>query len=169
MCSTTTRNLDYRVHIAEPRASYVNRPPLVADASVIAGALFGVGGRAEAVALLHGRALHAPHLLDHELASVGMKKLQREGLPSAIIAAALEIYARLPIERHAVDADALVVIAERYDLTAYDAAYICVAAQLSAPLATLDDKLAAAAHAYLIADRQIHEPARSVGHALNAD
>jgi len=147
------------LHVAEPKAAYVNRPPLVTDASVIAAALFGEGGRAEAVALLHGRALHAPHLLDQEIASVGLKKLRREKLPGGVIAAALQAYAQLPIERHAVDAEALVVIAERYGLTAYDAAYLYVAEQLTAPLATLDDKLAAAAHAYLTADRQVHEPA----------
>jgi len=169
MCSATTRDLGYRLHVAEPKAAYVNRPPLVMDASVIAAALFGEGGRAEVIALLHGRALHAPHLLDHEIASVGLHKLRREKLASGVIAAALQAYARLPIERHAVDVGALVVIAERYDLTAYDAAYIYVAEQLAAPLATLDDKLAAAAHAYLVADRQVHEPARSVGHPLNTD
>jgi predicted nucleic acid-binding protein len=159
MPSATTRGADYRLHVAEPRAAYVNRPPLVTDASVIAAALFGEGGRAEATALLHGRTLHAPHLLDHEIASVGLKKLRREGLPAAVIAAALQAYARLPIERHAVDVEALVIIAERYGLTAYDAAYLYVAEQLTAPLATLDDKLAAAAHAYLTTESQIHEPA----------
>ena len=88
----------------------------------------------EAVALLHGRALHAPHLLDQEIASVGLKKLRREKLPGGVIAAALQAYAQLPIERHAVDAEALVVIAERYGLTAYDAAYLYVAEQLTAPV-----------------------------------
>jgi predicted nucleic acid-binding protein len=48
-------------------------------------------------------------------------------------------------------------IAERYRLTAYDAAYLCVAEQLGAPLATLDGKLAEAARAYLTSERQVHE------------
>jgi len=132
---------------------------LVADASVVAAALFGEDARPEAIALLHGRTLHAPYLLDHEIASVGLKKL-RDKLPGDIVAAALQAYARLPIERHSVDAEALVVIAERHGLTAYDAAYLYVAEQLNAPLATLDDELAAAARAYLTAERAVHEPAR---------
>ena len=158
MPSASAIRTPYRLHVAEPRAAYGSRPPLVTDASVIAAALFGESGRAEATALLHGRALHAPHLLDHEIASVGLKKMRREHVPASAIATALQAYARLPIERHAVDADVLVAIAERYRLTAYDAAYLFVAEQLAAPLATLDEQLAAAARAYLTADRQVHEP-----------
>ena len=153
------RTATYRLHVAEPKAAYRHRPPLVVDASVVAAAVFGEHGRAEAEALLHGRSLHAPHLLDFEIASVGLKKLRREHLPLEAVAAALRAYAQLPFERHAVDAETLTLIAQRYRLTAYDAAYLCVADQLAAPLATLDDKLAEAARAYLSADRHVHEPA----------
>lgn len=148
----------HRLHVAEPKAAYLHRPPLVADASVIAAALFGEGGRDEAVALLHGRALHAPHLLDYEIANVGLKKQRREGVSGEAVATALQAYGRLPVERHAVDAATVVTIAQRYDLTADDAAYLYVAEQLIAPLATLDEKLATAARACLAADRQVHEP-----------
>jgi predicted nucleic acid-binding protein len=73
------------------------------------------------------------------------------------VAAALQAYAQLQIERHAVDAEATVRIAERYDLTAYDAAYLYVAQQLAAPLATLDGRLAAAARACLADPNKIHD------------
>jgi predicted nucleic acid-binding protein len=132
--------------------AYLNRPPLVVDASVIAAALFGEASHAEAIALLHGRSLHAPHLLDYEIASVGLKKLRREGVPTDIVAAALHAYGRLQVERHAVDAENIATVAQRHRLTAYDAAYLCVAEQLAAPLATLDDRLAEAARAHLTAD-----------------
>jgi predicted nucleic acid-binding protein len=147
------RETPHRLHVAEPKAAYLNRPPLVADASVIAAALFGEASRAEAIALLHGRALHAPHLLDYEIASVGLKKLRREAVPSELVAQALHAYARLPVERHAVDAETVAAVAERRGLTAYDAAYLCVAEQIAAPLATLDETLGAAARAHLSADR----------------
>ena len=147
-----------RLHVAEPGAAYLHRPPLVADASVIAAALFGEGGRDEAGALLHGRTLHAPHLLDCEIASVGLKKQRRESVSASQVSTALKAYARLPIERHGVDAAAMAAVAERYGLTAYDAAYLCVAEQLTAPLATLDAKLAVAARAYLMLDHEVHEP-----------
>ena len=83
-----------RLRIAEPRSAYLVRPALVADASVIAAALFGENGRAEALALLHGRTLHAPHLLDVEIASVGLKKLQREKLASVTPIASIAARAR---------------------------------------------------------------------------
>ena len=147
----------YRLHIAEPKGAYLHRPPLVTDASVIAAALFGESGRAEAIALLHGRALHAPHLLDLEIASVALKKLRREKLPREALAEALEAYARLPIARHAVDAAAILALAKTHGLTAYDAAYLHLAEQLAAPLATLDGRLAAAARIHLASDREVHE------------
>ena len=149
----------HRLRVAEPKSAYAQRPPLVADASVIAAAVFGEDGHGEAVALLHGRALHAPHLLDHEIASVGLKKLRRENIPAEVVAAALQAYGRLPVERHALDAETLVAVAQRFRLTAYDAAYLCLAEQLGTPLATLDEKLAAAAHAFLGAGGEVHEPA----------
>jgi predicted nucleic acid-binding protein len=147
-----------RLHIAEPRAAYLHRPPLVVDASIVAAALFDEDGRDEAAALLHGRTLHAPHLLDYEIANVGLKKQRRENVAAAALDSAFEAYARLSIERHAVDATAIAAVAARYELTAYDAAYLCVAEALMAPLATLDGKLAAAARAHLMREREIHEP-----------
>jgi predicted nucleic acid-binding protein len=64
----------------------------------------------------------------------------------------LQAYGRLAIERHEVDAEAIVAVARRYELTAYDAAYLVVAARLAAPLATLDEALATAARAHLAAE-----------------
>lgn len=148
----------HRLHVAEPPAAWLHRPPLVVDASVVAAAVYGERGRAEAEALLHGRALHAPHLLDCEIASVGLKRRRRDPASGGAVEAALETYARLSIERHAVDAAAVSGIALRYKLTAYDAAYLCVAEKLAAPLATLDGKLAAAARTHLARDREVHEP-----------
>ena len=148
----------HRLRVAEPRAAYLQRPPLVADASVLAAAVFEEQGRDEARALLLGRSLHAPHLLDFEIANVGLKKLTRDRMAPDTVAAALRAYGRLAIERHGVDAESMLSVVERYKLTAYDAAYLCVADQLGAPLATLDGKLAEAARTYLTIERQVHEP-----------
>lgn len=133
--------------------AYLNRPPLVADASVIAAALFSEAGHAEAFALLRGRSLHAPHLLDYEIASVGLKKLRGETVSSEALVAALHAYGQLQVERHAVDAQNVAAVAERHGLTACDAAYLCVAERLEAPLATLDEQLGNAARAHLTPDR----------------
>jgi predicted nucleic acid-binding protein len=148
----------HRLRVAEPSAAYLSRPALVVDASIFAAALFGEENRIEAEALLHARALHAPHLLDYEIAGVAVKKVSRENLPDSAVAAALRAYGRLPIERHAVDAEVLVALAQRYGLTAYDAAYLSVAERLAAPLATFDEKLAAAAQSLLRPRDEVHEP-----------
>jgi predicted nucleic acid-binding protein len=154
-----SRDRPVRLRVAEPKTAYLHRPALVTDASVIAAAVFAEDGHAEALALLHGRALHAPHLLDHEIASVGLKKLRRERVPHETIVAALQAYAGLAIERHAVDVETVVAIAVRHGLTAYDAAYLHLAEQLIAPLATLDERLATAARKHLAAADQVHEEA----------
>lgn len=146
-----------RLQIAEPGGAYLHRPPMVADASVVAAAVFAEAGCDEAAALLHGRTLHAPHLLDCEIANVGLKKQRRQGVSARGLAMALQAYARLPIERHAIDAVTVATLAARYELTGYDAAYLCVAEQLTAPLATLDAKLAEAARACLSVNGEVHE------------
>lgn len=142
-----------RLHIAESPAAYRRRPRLVADASVLAAAIFGDEEEREpALAFLQGRSLTAPHLVDCEMASVALKKLRRERLPEAAVEEALSLFASLDIERHAVAPEAIFALARRYDLTAYDAAYLWLAEHLEAPLATFDQALAEAARRHFRPD-----------------
>jgi predicted nucleic acid-binding protein len=101
--------------------------------------------------------LHAPYLLDSELSNVGLKKLRREELAVAAIGRALQAYTRLSIERHAVDAVEVFDLAQRYALTAYDAAYLWVAEHVGAPLATFDQRLAKAAREHLAGGDRVHD------------
>jgi predicted nucleic acid-binding protein len=162
------RGRSYRLRVAEPLSAYSHRPPLVVDASVLAAALFEERARAEAVALLHGRSLHAPHLIDFEIASVGLKKLTQDRVPRDAVAGALDAFRRVPIERHSVEVDRVIELARTYGLTVYDAAYLCVADELEAPLATLDGELGDAAHRHLTSAKQVHEP-RQGPRELTAD
>lgn len=136
------------LHVAEPPASYLQRPPLVVDCSVLSAALFDEPTRAQAVGLMSAKKLYAPTLLDSEMVSVALKK-HRAGWPEASIAQGLADYAAQDISRHAVDVQAQYALAERYRLSAYDAAYLWLASELRAPLATFDDKLAQAARTHL--------------------
>jgi predicted nucleic acid-binding protein len=135
--------------VAEPPAAYARRPRIVADATVLAAAVFAEGEWPQAVALLQGRALAAPHLVDYEMTNVALKKLRRGRLAGDTVAASLDAYSGLAIERHAVDPPAVLALAHRYDLTAYDAAYLWLAERLEAPLATFDAALARAAQDHL--------------------
>jgi predicted nucleic acid-binding protein len=136
------------IYVAEPPAAFNLRPPLVVDCSALSAVLFDEPERDEALARLIGRSLHAPNLLDHEIASVAVKKRRRD-LPADALAQALADYAAHDIALHPVDLVAQCELATRYELSAYDAAYLWLAAALKAPLATFDRRLAEAAQAHL--------------------
>jgi predicted nucleic acid-binding protein len=104
------------------------------------------------VALLHGRALAAPHLVDYEMTNVALKKLSRGHLALEAAASALDAYSALAVERHGIDPVAVLNLAQRYKLTAYDAAYLWLAERLESPLATFDAALARAARNHLAGD-----------------
>ena len=129
--------------IAEPAGRYATRPPLVADCSVLASVLFDEPDRDTAAAALRGHELYAPDLVDHELVSVAVKK-SRLGLEEVAMQGLADLK-RLQLTRCAVDVEAQRQLALRQGLTAYDAAYLWLAAELGAPLATFDAKLGAAA------------------------
>lgn len=137
-----------KLHVAEPPPAFLGRPPIVVDCSVLTAALFEETQRDEARRVLVGKTLHAPSLLDDEFANVAVKK-HRGGWPEAVIGDALADYLQQAIEFHRPDVQAQYALATRYGISAYDAAYLWLAASLQAPLATFDAKLAKAARAHL--------------------
>jgi predicted nucleic acid-binding protein len=136
------------LYVAEPRALWLARPPVVADCSVLAAMLFAEAQSDDAMALLAQRAVHAPTLLPFEMASVGLKK-RRAGATQAEVDAALTDFAEQRIELHPAPAAAVSALAAQYSLSAYDAAYLWLAAELDAPLLTFDQRLARAAQRHL--------------------
>ncbi len=135
------------LHIAEPPATYLARSPMVVDCSVISGLVFSEHWQALASERVADRALHAPYLLQAEVASVGVKK-SRHAQPQAAMDGLL-LFQSMDINLHPVRALEVFSLALRYQLSGYDAAYLWLAAELKAPLATFDKKLAAAAQAHL--------------------
>ena len=135
------------VFVAEPSTAYRLRQPLVVDCSLLAAVLFDEPERDEALDHMAGRELFAPHLLDFEIASVALKK-SRQGL-AEVAACALADYAVLSLKQEPVDLAAQVALALRYGLSTYDAAYLWLAAEIKAPLATLDRRLGEAAQRHL--------------------
>lgn len=134
------------LYVAEPPPRYLPLPPLVVDCSTLAGLVFNEEWRAQALERLQGRSLHAPNVLQAEIASVAIKK-QRRGEGHA--ATGLAEAARLDITLHRMDVQAVAALALQYNLSACDASYLWLAAELQCPLATFDDKLAKAAQAHL--------------------
>jgi predicted nucleic acid-binding protein len=142
-----------KLHVAEPPTSYSLLPRLVADATVLAALIFEEAEHLQAEALLRGRAVAAPNLVDYEMTSVALKKLRRDRLPAGTVIGALEDFAAFPLERHSVAGIAVLELAQRYKLSAYDAAYLWLSAELGVPLATFDDQLAEAATKHLRSDQ----------------
>lgn len=129
--------------VAEPAARYRVRLPLVADCSVLAAVLFDEPARDEAAEALAGRELCAPDLIDHELANVAVKKTGH--LPEQAIAQAFTDLAQLKLVRHRAQPLSQWRLAVQFGLSAYDAAYLALAADLKAPLLTFDRRLGEAA------------------------
>ncbi len=101
---------------------------------------------AEALSRLADDDALAPELLQHEIRSILLSAEQRGRIDGDLVHTALARFRALPLRLLTRSDDAEVVrVARRYQLSAYDAAYLALALLENAPLATLDRKLAAAA------------------------
>ncbi|HKM99905.1 MAG TPA: type II toxin-antitoxin system VapC family toxin [Candidatus Binataceae bacterium] len=117
----------------------------VADASVLAAWFFDEPNRTHAGALLEGFELYAPDLLPYELANVAWVKSRQMSAAADKIAEALADAMEFNIFMMPVKAAQLLTVARQLEVTAYDAAYICVARTIGCPIATFDRRLAKAA------------------------
>ena len=86
--------------------------------------------------------LHAPHLLDLEVAQVLRRYQQRGEIDAARGSEGLAILQALDLERYPHDVLLPRIWQLREVATAYDAAYLALAEALAAPLLTADAKLA---------------------------
>jgi predicted nucleic acid-binding protein len=89
--------------------------------------------------------LHAPHLIDIEVAQVIRRYASGGDLDEARGRAALTDLSDFPIRRYPHDFLLPRIWTLRNNLTAYDAAYVALAEALDAPLLTRDARLAGAA------------------------
>ena len=89
--------------------------------------------------------LHAPHVLDLEVANALRHCVDRGEIDERRGRAALADLADMPIERHPHRPLLERVWQLRHNLTAYDAAYLALAETLGAPVVTRDKALASVA------------------------
>jgi predicted nucleic acid-binding protein len=92
-----------------------------------------------------GQMLHAPHLLDVEIAQVIRRYAAKGEIESERGRAALADLADFPLLRYPHDFLLPRIWDLRNNLTAYDAAYVALAEALDMPLLTRDRRLAATA------------------------
>jgi predicted nucleic acid-binding protein len=119
---------------------------IVLDASIVVEWLLRLprAGLVEERLSRQDESLHAPHLLDVEVAQV-VRRLAAQGVVRADRGRqAVEDLADLDLARHPHDVLLPAIWRLRENLTAYDAAYVALAEVLDAPLVTLDARLAGA-------------------------
>ncbi len=95
--------------------------------------------------LLSDSSLHAPHLLDVEVAQILRRFVGRGEMKEERASQALWALQNLPVERYAHDILLPRIWALRHNLTAYDAAYVALAEILGATLLTRDARIQRAA------------------------
>ena len=119
---------------------------IAVDASAILEVLLRTerGARIEDRLLSRGDSLHAPHLLDVEVAQVLRRYAAAGYVRSERGLQALTDLGDFPIHRYPHDVLLPRIWELRHNVTAYDAAYLALAEALPAPLVTCDGKLASA-------------------------
>ena len=119
---------------------------IVLDASAVLEWLLQtrVGARIEARVFAEAATLHAPHLVDIEVAQVLRRYVKKGLITGSRGDQALEDLVDLSLTRYPHDMLLSRIWALRDNLTAYDAAYVALAEALDAPLVTCDTKIAAA-------------------------
>lgn len=120
---------------------------IVVDASALLEVLLRTPDANAAEDRLFGsrRSLHAPHLLDVEVAQTIRRYAASGEIDAERGLIALAVLAGLPLRRYPHDFLLPRIWELRNNLTAYDAAYVALAEALDAPLLTRDRRLAAAA------------------------
>ena len=119
---------------------------IVIDASVLLEVLLRspAGLRAEARVFAAGESLHAPHIIDVEVAQTLRRLVARAGLDPVRAVAALADLSAFAVDRYAHNWLLPRVWELRANLTPYDATYVALAETLGAPLVTCDSRLAGA-------------------------
>jgi predicted nucleic acid-binding protein len=116
---------------------------IVIDASALLELLLGTG-RAERVAaraLVSEESLHAPHLLDIEIAQALRRLVQLKEITPARARQALDDFEEVLIERYGHKQLLPRIWQLRSSVTACDAAYVALSEALAAPLLTCDTRL----------------------------
>ena len=116
---------------------------IVVDASAMVDALIGVTDGLRRRLGEPNETLHAPHLLDLEVAQVLHRWVSRNLMTASRAKAALTDLADFRLARYAHTALLPRMWDLRANLTIYDAAYVALAEALQAPLVTRDQRLAA--------------------------
>lgn len=118
---------------------------IVVDASAVIEVVLRTRAAAAVERRVHDmrETLHAPHLVDIEIAHVIRRSTAKGEVSGDRGRAAIDDLADFPMHRHPHLALLPRIWELRHNLSAYDAAYVALAEALDAPLVTRDARLAA--------------------------
>ena len=118
---------------------------IVLDSSAVVEWLLGLP-RADAVGarILAADSLHAPALMDIEVAQVMRRYTAAKEIAADTGERALNVLRDLDVNRYTHESLLTTIWKLRHNLTAYDAAFVALAGVLDAPLITLDKRIAGA-------------------------
>lgn len=114
---------------------------IVIDASA---AVLGLLNDGEARAMLVEEAVVCPHLADPEVLHALRSRVLRGAVDESVAERAMDVWARLGLERVGVSGLLGRIWELRENLSAYDATYVAVAEAFEVPLVTADRRLARA-------------------------
>jgi predicted nucleic acid-binding protein len=120
---------------------------IVIDASALAAVLFGEPEGPKVAKQLGDSALVTPTLFSYEIANICWKKLRRHPEKRAALLEGYSFLGRMEIEEVEVSVPEALLLADRENLTVYDASYLWLSRKLGVELVTLDSDLNAAAAA----------------------
>jgi predicted nucleic acid-binding protein len=118
---------------------------IVVESSAMVDALVGDPANPDLLALLADEELHAPALLDFEVASALRGHALGGKLDPVRLDEAIEDFTAFRIERHQMTGLLGHLLDLRDNFTVYDAAYVVLAQALESPLVSADAKLREAA------------------------
>ncbi len=116
----------------------------VVDASAVVALLFNELTQKKIVARLRDASLHAPVLMEFEVANACLKKMLASPGERRALLEAFSLLGALSIALQGINLVEAIALAERTKLSIYDASYLWLARALDAELVTLDDRLARA-------------------------
>lgn len=117
---------------------------IVIESSAVVDALVDDPANPELLALIADSDLHAPSLIDYEVASALRGHALGGKLAEPQLDHAIDDFTAFHIERYPLSAMMRGVLELRDNFTVYDAAYVVLARALEVPLVTADTKLAEA-------------------------
>jgi predicted nucleic acid-binding protein len=110
---------------------------IVVDASALAALLFGEPEGPKVAERLGDSSLIAPSLFSYELANICWKKLRRYPEKRATLLEAYSLLGRMEIEEVEVSIPETFLLADRENLTVYDASYLWLSRKLGMDAAAL--------------------------------